>query len=187
LSWHFFCRKISCIEVLCIKVLPTCAGLSEQSGYKMDKEVEILDEVYNTRDNFLARVGQELKRAQRYLNFLSYIDIDATRLNKKEDVDISRTDSEFYRRIKKHIRSCIRQTDIMSGFSNGRICLLLVDTPRKGAEVVKQRLQQSIKYFLHEKVRSPLSWRTVIESGSFPDDEMSPNSFYEKVNSFLSR
>lgn len=152
----------------------------------MDREVEILDEVYNSRDNFLARVGQELKRAQRYLNFLSYIDVDTSRLDKSGEIDTSHPDSEFYKKIKKHIRSCIRQTDIISGFNNGKICLLLVDTPRKGAEVVKQRLQQSIKYFLREIVNSPLNWRMVMKSGSFPDEGITPNSFYEKVNSVLS-
>lgn len=152
----------------------------------MDKEVEILDDVYNTRDHFLARVGQELKRAQRYLNFLSYVDIDTTRLHKSGEVEFSNQNSEFYKNIKRHIRSCVRQTDIISGFNDGKICLLLVDTSRKGAEVLKKRLQQSIKYFLHETVNSPLNRRMVIKSGSFPDEGITPNLFYEKISSILS-
>ncbi len=166
-------------------VTPECR-LTKIAGFKMDKEVEILDEVYNSKDYFLARVDQELKRAQRYLNFLSYIDIDTTRLQKSGEVEFLIQDSEFYKKIKKHIRNCVRQTDIISGFNNGKICLLLVDTSRKGAEVVKERLRQSIKYFLHEIVSSPLNWRIAIKSESFPDDEITPNLFYKKISSSLS-
>ena len=157
--------------------------LDQMKSLEMNQEREILDELYNQRDSFLSRANQELLRAQRYLSFLSFVNIDT----KNSQVDSeSNENGEIYQKLKRHIRDSIRQTDIISGFNKGRICILLVETNKEGVAIVKDRLQESIKYFLHEVAQSALNWRVTLASGSFPDVDHTPNSFYDKLKSALS-
>ncbi len=151
----------------------------------MDCEIEMIDELHVNKDNFLARVRQELKRAQRYLNFVSYINIDTTKYSKTSEAENTNPNSEFYRKLRKLLRKSLRQTDIISGFNKGNICILLIETHKDGANKVGDRLQETIKYFLHEMFNSPLNWKVNISLGSFPDDENTPNSFYDRINSSL--
>ena len=153
---------------------------------EMNQERETLDELYSRRDNFLSRANQELLRAQRYLNFLSFVSIDTKNLHGDNDENEGGANIEIYRKLKRHIRDSIRQTDVISGFNKGNICILLVETNKEGVSIVTDRLQESIKYFLHEVVESALNWRITLTSGSFPDVDHTPNSFYEKLNSVLS-
>lgn len=153
----------------------------------MDQDIKIQDELNSKPGNFLARVKQELKRAQRYLNFVSYINIDTKNLGLAEEVSEQNHNLEIFTKLRKHIRDSIRQTDLISGFNNGRISLLLIETNKDGVAIVRNRLQESIKYFLHEVVESPMNWKVNIRTGSFPDDEHTPKSFYEKMQSALNK
>lgn len=151
----------------------------------MEKEIKLIDDIYSTADNFLSRVNQELKRAQRYLSFVSYLSIDTKHLGINDEIASGNSSLQIYQKIRQHIRNSIRQTDIISGFYNGKVSVLLVETNKPGAEIVKNRLQQSIKYYLHEIVESPMNWKVNIKTGSFPDDEHTPNLFYKKISSTL--
>jgi PleD family two-component response regulator len=151
----------------------------------MDRDLEILDKIYNEPDNFLSRVYQELKRAQRYLNFVSYAIIDAQKLEVNGNGPGHNNNTELFDKLRIHIRNSIRQTDIVSGFNKGKLSVLLVETNKDGAGTVKNRLQESIKYFLHEAVESPLNWKVNIDTGSFPDNGNTPNSFYDFINKTL--
>lgn len=148
----------------------------------MNKEIETLDEIYSQRVNFLSRANQELLRAQRYLNFLSFVRIDTKALNSGTDIKNGSPDIEAYRKLKQHIRSSIRQTNIISGFNQGTICVLLIEANKDGVDLVKDRLQESIRYFLREVFDSAVNWRVTISSGSFPNIDSTPNSFYEKLD-----
>ncbi|MCP4583400.1 MAG: diguanylate cyclase [candidate division Zixibacteria bacterium] len=152
----------------------------------MSQELKPLDKIYSQRDNFLSRANQELLRAQRYLNFLSFVSIDTKNLHAAGENKSSNPNIEIYRKLKRHIRDSIRQTDIISGFNNGNICILLVETNKEGVSIVKERLDESIKYFLHEVAESALNWRVTMTSGSFPDIDHTPNTFYGKLNKVLS-
>jgi len=152
----------------------------------MDQEQELLDNIYSQRENFLSRANQELLRAQRYLNFLSFVNIDTRNLNITDENVTHNPNIEIYRKLKLHIRNSIRQTDVISGFKNGNICVLLVETNKEGVDIVKGRLDESIKYFLHEVAESEKNWRVTMTSGSFPDIDHTPNIFYGKINKALS-
>jgi GGDEF domain-containing protein len=151
----------------------------------MDNKLKILDELHANKEYFLSRVQQELKRAQRYLSFISYIRIDTSRLSKSGEINHLGPNNDVHNKLRSLIRKSLRQTDIISGFNDGKICLLLVETHKDGAEKVKERLQESIKYFLHEMFNSPVNWKVDFKIGSFPDGSSSPNSFYKIINSAL--
>ena len=151
----------------------------------MNKKIDTLDEIYSRHSNFLSRASQELLRAQRYLNFLSFVRIDTKAVNTANDLKANTPETGAYRKLKQHIRTSIRQTDIISGFNNGTVCVLLIEANKEGVELVKNRLQDSIRYFLHEVFDSAMNWRVTISAGSFPDIDNTPNSFYEKLNTAL--
>lgn len=148
----------------------------------MESKIETLDKLHNNKDFFLSRVQQELIRAQRYLSFVSYINIDTTRLNKNGEIENTNPNNEIYIKLRKLIRGSLRQTDLISGFNNGKICLILVETQKDGAEKVGVRLQESIKYYLHKMFNSPLNWRVDMKIGGFPDDNNTPNSFLKTIS-----
>ena len=152
----------------------------------MGSDLEVMDEICDKPDYFLSRVNQELKRAQRYLSFVSYLNIDTQKLGSNEEPVINMQNPDLLNKLRKHIRKAVRQTDLISGFNNGKLSVLLVETNKEGAEIVKNRLRDSIKYFLHEIVESPMNWKVNIDSGSFPGNESTPNSFYDRINAMLS-
>jgi GGDEF domain-containing protein len=151
----------------------------------MTSDSEILDKVYNVNESFLARANQELLRAQRYLNFVSYAMIDTSHLAKTGEIEGLNPSTEFYKKLRKHIRVSLRQTDLISGFKDGRICVLLIETSGDGIKVVTERLQESIRYFLHELIKSPKNWRVEIHTGSFPSNDATPNTFLQKIKTDL--
>jgi hypothetical protein len=159
--------------------------LKRESG-SMDLDTEILDKLNDSNDNFIARASQELKRAQRYLDFISCLSVDASHLD-EDDFRDANFESEFYRKLRRHIRKSIRQTDIISGFSNGKVCVLLIDTPTDGAGMVSQRLQESIRYFIHEIINSPKNWKVDIKSASFPGNNLTPNSLLSEIRAILGK
>lgn len=154
----------------------------DDSKLPMDQDFERLDEIYSDQGNFVLRARQELQRAQRYLNFISFLKIDASRLAKNGEIEDDGPNSEIYRKLKLHLRESLRQTDVLSGFKEGIICVLLIETDKSGAQEVKKRLNENIRYFLHQLVQSPLNWRVDINSGSYPDDKATPNSFLDSLN-----
>jgi len=131
-------------------------------------------------------VKLELKRSQRYLSFISFINVDTTRFLKSGELPDPSPNNEVYRRLRQLIKGSLRQTDIISGFYDGKICLLLTETGREGADKVRFRLQDSIKYFLREVFDSPMNWRVEMRVGSFPENGTTPNSFYDSLRDGLS-
>ncbi len=144
----------------------------------MKNDLEILDRIYENSDNFLARASQELKRAQRYLTFVSYLSLEGMEV-------VLDTDPEFPANLRRHIRSSIRQTDIISGLNNGRLCILLVETGIEGAEIVGRRLEETIRMFLKDSETAQPRRRITINKGSFPDNQTSPNTILKRMKSII--
>lgn len=142
-------------------------------------DIEILDAIYENGENFLARASQELKRAQRYLSFVSYLTVECQN-------SISFGDRKLCENLRKYIRGNIRQTDIISGFHNGKLCLLLIETGYDGAEIVGRRLEETIKMFMQESPGVSPKWRIKISGGSFPDGQASPNDVLIRLRNHIS-
>jgi|GEM_PF-1533706 len=151
---------------------------ADADGRIMKNDLEILDRIYENSENFLARASQELKRAQRYLTFVSYLTLEGVE-------DISDTDPDFRTNIRKYIRSSIRQTDIVSGLNNGRLCILLVETGIEGADIVGRRLEETIRMFLKESETAGPRRTITINKGSFPDNQASPNTILKRMKSII--
>ena len=74
-----------------------------------------------------------------------------------------------------------RDTDIVSGVANGKLFVLLPETPKEGAACFSDRLKDIIKYFLFSKAKSPLNWRVSSNESYFPGSKNSTDNLFKAL------
>ncbi len=114
----------------------------------------------------------ELKRAERYRNFLSLLVLNLSeflatagrrRISSQEDAD------EFMRAVIDRIKHGARETDMISGMNNRNLVMLLPETDRMGARVAGERFQKLVTEFLSDFLESDFPFEIPVEITSFPD------------------
>ena len=99
---------------------------------------------------FVARAEQELKRAERYLSFISLVTFEVVPVGYGWD-------EELKRRVADVAGRSVRETDLVGVSDAYRVAVLLVETPRRGAEQASERIAgQLLDYCLKEKGKSKL-------------------------------
>ena len=141
-------------------------------------------ELYRPHQIFGMRATEEIKRAERYSDFLSLIVVDITSLLKfarKYGVQNFVFPRELLENLEQMIRESVRETDIVSGFEKNKLGLLLFETPLDGANCLAKRLGDSIKDFVSGSVKTPQRWQVPIEVVSFPEKENSEETFLSSI------
>lgn len=140
---------------------------------KANLSTDELVEFHRPHKIFALRTKQELKRAERYCEFVSLVMIDITSLAKfsQKANRPNQNSKEIQQNLENIIRKNVRETDIVSGFENNRLALLLSETPREGADCVCSRLREAVKVFSSNLVKVPQTWEVPTEIVSFPDKE----------------
>lgn len=147
------------------------------------EEINDLNSLFRSHQNFSLRALQELKRAERYSEFVSLILIDLEKglevLSKKKKQAFLSYDWEkdLYDLVKKEIR----QTDIISGFENKKMALLLTETSQDGAKALANRLMDEILLHLAAERKKLLDPRSLMKIVSFPDKEKGKEKFLSVV------
>lgn len=117
---------------------------------------------------FAWRAEKELKRAERYLSFVSLITFECI------PTTASGWDEELKKKAAEVVERCIRETDILGISNANRLAVLLVETPRRGAERAADRIAaQLLELCLKEKGKSKLE----IKVHSFPEDPQGKENF----------
>lgn len=117
--------------------------------------------------SFVSRAEQELKRAERYLSFVSLVLFEVVPVGYNWD-------EELKKRVVEVARSSVRETDLVGVSNTHRVAVLLVETPRRGAERASERLAgQLLDFCLKEKGKSKL----VMHIHSFPEDPQGKENF----------
>lgn len=145
-----------------------------------------LDHFLRSFKHFGSRARQELSRAERYCEYLSCLTITVTSTGKvSEAAQILNYGSreEMLEGVRRVVKNSIRETDITSGFKQDRLALLLVETPRSGADSLSKRLQQNIQDFLVSNVASEESWKVSFTVLSFPDTVNTRDDFLAHLDS----
>jgi GGDEF domain-containing protein len=140
--------------------------------------------LYRPHTIFGLRAREELKRAERYSDFLSLIVIDVTSLAKfarKHGLQKFAFPKELFENLEEMIRKSVRETDIISGLEKNKLGLLLFETPLEGANCLVKRLGERIKDFVSGSVRTPQGWQIPMEVASFPEKESSEKTFLSFV------
>lgn len=114
----------------------------------------------------------ELKRAERYRNFLSLLVLNLSeflstagrrKISSQEDAD------EFMRTVIERIKHGARETDMISGINNRNLVMLLPETDRSGARTAGQRFQKLVTEYLSDFLNSDFPFEIPVEITSFPD------------------
>ena len=159
------------------------------------ENIEILsdDEYYGLHKShrfFGLRARQELKRAERYCEFISFVIIDIRKsnnrvnFNNKGVIESGNSDLSF-RGLENLICKTVRSTDYVSSLENGRIGLLLVETPEQGAESLLNRLKTTVAGYLESFSSCIREWEASYSLVSFPSDIYSKQEFLGIINEFL--
>jgi len=127
-----------------------------------------MDKLYGDILAFRTRALEELRRAQRHATFVSLLSLDLSHLSSEKELQRFLGVGEFVKNLSSLVRGMIRDTDIMATARGSRVFILLSDTPSEGAEALSSRLQDDLKYFLCDNIRSPQNWRIHIDKYSFP-------------------
>ncbi|MCP4634364.1 MAG: hypothetical protein GY855_15665 [candidate division Zixibacteria bacterium] len=147
-------------------------------------------ELFKSHAHFGLKVRQELKRAERYCEFVSLITINIQRENRIEsEFDNSESGFDIIERMQEGLRKLIcrsiRITDYVSGIENDMMGLLLVETSKEGASVFLERLKSIINGYLSpyysEECPTDISYLTV----SFPDENHDKNEFAHTIREFI--
>jgi len=127
-----------------------------------------MDSLYGDIKAFRIRAQEELRRARRYAAFVSLISMDFSGIDPVTDIEHFAGFDQFMKSLRQLVRSSVRDTDIIGSTGAEKMLLLLVDTPREGAEALADRLEKTMRYFMCDNIKSPLNWRIPMRQYSFP-------------------
>lgn len=114
---------------------------------------------------FVDKVGQELKRAERYRIFISLIVFDLSILDILAVAEKDSVLAELPQLVKKDIRAI----DDVSFIGSVKLALLLPETARQGAEIASRRISELIKKRLMTMEDKRLEHVIPLEMSSYPD------------------
>lgn len=115
--------------------------------------------------SFLARVGIELKRAERYRFFVSMIALDLSFVRNFFGDDSNQVVNDLLATVETNIRVI----DNVSVISEHRLVLLLPETSRQGAEMAAKRLSELIRSSLSAHSSTKIDQMIPLEMASYPD------------------
>jgi GGDEF domain-containing protein len=139
--------------------------------------------------DFFKRIKQELKRAERYCEFLSLLVIDLSGMKKispKNHLKNIEIEPHFSEQLEDWIKRNVRETDIISEMEEGKLGLLLAETPKDGALNLANRLKDSIKSHFGDLFKVSSQWMIPVEIISFPDREQGKEKFLDSVEKIFS-
>jgi diguanylate cyclase (GGDEF)-like protein len=90
---------------------------------------------------FERRFAQELRRAERYCEFLSLVLIDVSSALAAQS---SGKKTQAIKRVGNIIGDTVRSTDILATLGKNRLALILTETPKEGAFRLAERLSEKI-------------------------------------------
>lgn len=144
-----------------------------QSDYEGREE---MDQFCRNHRNFGLWAKLELKRAERYCEFLSLLVLDFSSLSKFARMGAVRSYcrietllEDIEKRICDRRSRIVRETDVVSGVANHRLLLLLPETPKEGAVVLAKRLKDDLKNIISSSLKTPPGWQLSMDILSYPD------------------
>ncbi len=131
----------------------------------------------NSTEYFKSRALEEIQRAKRYLSFVSLLSLDISHIDSTNELENYENLDNFHNAVKDLVGKSIRETDLVSDMRSGKISILLLETSKDGALALSDRLKKTVRYFLCNNTKSPLSWRVPCKESCFPEPNNDENSF----------
>ena len=145
-----------------------------------------LTEFHRSHKIFGLRTKKELKRAERYCEFLSLLVVDIASLSKfaQRKDGTGQSSEKIQDALENVIRKSVRETDIVSKFENNLLALLLPETPKEGANCLSGRLKEGTRAFASSLIKLPQNWEAPVEMVSFPDKDNGRERFLSFAKKF---
>ncbi|HDL04634.1 MAG TPA: GGDEF domain-containing protein [candidate division Zixibacteria bacterium] len=121
---------------------------------------------------FADLISYELRRAERYRIFLSLVVINLgpiIELGGNGSLSKDADKEQFLGDLFEVLRGSVREVDLISGYGDTKIGLLLPETPRQGAEAAARRISETLYSFCGDYFRKPADYLVPVEISSFPD------------------
>lgn len=148
-----------------------------------------LEEMYKSHRIFGLQALKELKRAERYCEFLSLVIVDLSNLFESRIRAMAkvspRQKSAQLADLRDFISGSVRETDLVSGFEDRRLALLLVETTQEGAKALSKRLEEGVKYFLRERLNLSGQLNIPFKIISYPDKVKGREEIYETIQKLI--
>jgi len=126
--------------------------------------------LYNHRYLQIA-LNQEMMRSQRYGLKFSVLFMDLDRFKEINDQHGHLAGSAALQEVGRLMRGCVRDVDTLFRFGGDEFAALLVETDRRAARVVAERIRGLIeKHVFLEKDNQPSQVTVSIGIATFPDD-----------------
>jgi diguanylate cyclase (GGDEF)-like protein len=117
---------------------------------------------------FERRFTQELRRAERYCEFLSLVLIDVSSALADQS---SSAEAKAIKDLGQLVEGTVRATDILAKLGKNRLAVLLTETPKEGAFRLAERLSEKITgSHLSEELQGLKEELLNIGIASFPED-----------------
>mgnify|MGYP001055837334 CR=1 FL=1 len=124
-------------------------GFNNACQYEDTKELVYSDDLtglYNHRYLHIA-LEQEIRRSERYDLEFSVAFIDLDQLKQVNDRHGHLAGSSVLRQVGSLLRDCVRDADLLFRYGGDEFTALLVETDRRGAKVVAERIRKSIEEY----------------------------------------
>ena len=148
-----------------------------------------LEEVFKSHHHFGLQALKELKRAERYCEFLSIVILDLAGTADSKTKPLSRLPSrkrsQHLSELRGFIGNSVRETDLVSGFEENRLGLLLAETPLEGAKILAKRLEEGIRYFFQERLQVAIPIQVPLKIISYPNKLKGREEIYSTIQEFI--
>ena len=131
---------------------------------------------------FRRLLGQEIKRSERYCEYLSLLIIDFSSLMERYPLS-QRERAKMTFKIER-IKESIRETDFVCPLGHGKLALILAGTSKEGAEYLASKLKESLLPLLSPKIaEGDGQIKTMVSS--YPEAGNGKENLLKFINSYL--
>jgi GGDEF domain-containing protein len=120
----------------------------------------------------------ELKRAERYRNFLSLLVLNLSEFLStagRRKIESREEAEKFMEAVVNRVKGGARETDYISRMKSSRLVMLLPETDRDGAKTAGERFQKLLSEFLSDFLESDFEFNIPLEITSFPEQSGKKN------------
>ncbi len=158
------------------------SGHLSKEGNKLRSSA--IDSPLLSYSEFRRLLGQEIKRSERYCEYLSLLIIDFSSLVKRSCLS-TKEKIEVTLNVGERVKRSIRETDFVSPLGPGRLALMLAGTPREGAEFLASKLKDGILPILSPEIgkNATSQIRTMIIS--YPEAGNGRHNLLNFINSYI--
>jgi len=143
------------------------------------------NKVYRFREMAL----MELKRAERYRNFLSLLVLNLSEFLStagRRKIESPEEARKFMKEAVGRIQGVARETDMISGVDNSQLVMLLPETDSSGAQVAAERFRKLLSEYLSDFLDSSYQFDIPMEITSFPE-ESGTRMFKDRLKNLFMR